>query len=573
MSENLKNYFDNLYAKDRNNMLSVDFNQSIDKIHVSINNDDLEDILLEEKTSDDGGIIAMTGFYYQMMVSVLYLGEVFQGKWDGMFLDHHQDIVLFNNSQKIVKFVQVKTKQSNFSEYDYKISQSWIPKLFKTGYNIKALKEYTLEFEIVSNCHYSDKNKYSLLPFYSSGNLQPCDDNEVVKKVIKYFSKSVIESIRAMLDKRKILSKSPKKRFYVSREHISNVRKKFKNSTEQKALIYFQNFNMEHKTPKSLEHELETSIPKILGFEHSQLSTEILNQVIAEFFNACYAPKDASIQLIKGEKLDNLRQYIKKKLTENLTKEYHSKSDEKILTQYFTKLESDYSKSKLNSEFITEFKKFVDQFWQDLKKILSASNLTMVSIINRYLKYNEGIDTRFEESECETHYNDLLSLLLFLKISIEKDLMVEEKNRHILSIELDRLLFLILGNNDDMRDSYEVIQNFKELFPRLDSSEKLRIANSRDVSIIISGQFDNDNSDHHTELKKEELDFSLNLSINNSKLDEMNTNNITDVQLPINILYAHRDNLNAINKTRKQYNNLKDMKRKIDEELKLDGTS
>lgn len=43
MSENLKNYFDNLYAKDRNNMLSVDFNQSIDKIHASINNDDLEE--------------------------------------------------------------------------------------------------------------------------------------------------------------------------------------------------------------------------------------------------------------------------------------------------------------------------------------------------------------------------------------------------------------------------------------------------------------------------------------------------------------------------------------------------
>ena len=53
----------------------------------------------------------------------------------------------------------------------------------------------------------------------------------------------------------------------------------------------------------------------------------------------------------------------------------------------------------------------------------------------------------------------------------------------------------------------------------------------------------------------------------------MSTNNITDVQLPINILYAHRDNLNAVNKIRKQYNNLKDMKRKINEELKLDGTS
>ena len=151
--------------------------------------------------------------------------------------------------------------------------------------------------------------------------------------------------------------------------------------------------------------------------------------------------------------------------------------------------------------------------------------------------------------------------------------MIKEKNRHILSVELDRLLFLILGNNDDMRDSFEVIENFKDLFPRLDNSEKLRIANSRDVSIIVSGQFDNDNSDQHTELKKEELDFSLNPSINNSKLDELNANNITDVQLPINILYAHRDNINAVNKTRKQYNNLKEMKKKIDKELKLNATS
>lgn len=107
----------------------------------------------------------------------------------------------------------------------------------------------------------------------------------------------------------------------------------------------------------------------------------------------------------------------------------------------------------------------------------------------------------------------------------------------------------------------------------LDTSEKLRIASTQDVSIIISGQFDNENSDQHIELKKEELDFSLNPSINNSKLDEINANNITEVQIPINILYAHRDNLNAVNKTRKQYNNLKEMQKKIDEELKLNGTS
>lgn len=539
MIENdLLNFSTNISEEEKqkyNSFISSNINHNTSS---PISNEDLEDILLDEITSDNGGIVAMTGFYYQMMVSVLYLGEVFQGKWDGMFLDHHQDIVLFKNSERIVKFIQVKTKNKSYSPVDIKIVNSWIPKLFMTAYNIEKLSEFDLRFEIVSNCFYQDTKSFNISPFYPNS----------YNKSDEQFKNQVAEKFDL--------------------KHIDD--KSTKDSLLNQA---FKNFNMTHLLPEVLEDKIARSIPKILGFEHSQLSTEILNQVIAEFFSACYAPKDASIQLIKGEKLDNLRQYIKKKLTENLTKEYHSKSDEKILTQYFTKLESDYSKSKLNSEFITEFKKFVDQFWQDLKKILSVSNLTMVSIINRYLKYNEGIDTKLEESECETHYNDLLSLLLFLKISIEKDLMVEEKNRHILSIELDRLLFLILGNNDDMRDSCEVIQDFKELFPRLDSSEKLRIANSRDVSIIISGQFDNDNSDHHTELKKEELDFSLNPSINNSKLDEMNTNNITDVQLPINILYAHRDNLNAVNKTRKQYNNLKDMKRKIDEELKLDGTS
>lgn len=503
-----------------------------------ISNNDLEDILLDEKTSDNGGIVAMTGFYYQMMVSVLYLGEVFQGKWDGMYLDHHQDIVLFNNSEKIVKFIQVKTKNKSYSPADIKIAEKWIPKLFSTAYNIKNLSGFDLKFEIVSNCFFQDTKRLNISTFYP--NSYEKSDKEIKKLVAKNFN---LKHIDAESTKDSLLNQA------------------------------FKNFNMTHLHHEVLDDKIARSIPKILGFEHSQLSPEILNQVIAEFFNACYDPKDASIQLIKDEKLNNLREYIKKKLTDNLTKEYHSKSDEKILIQYFTKLYSNYSNLKMNSKFISEFKIFVDDFRKDLEKILSDCDLTMRSIISLYLNYNKGIDVKLEESDCENHFNDLLSLLLFLKISIEDNLMIKEKNRHILSIELNKLLFLILGNSDDMRDSREVIQNFKDLFLRLDSSEKLRIANSRDVSIIISGQFDNDNSDQHTELKKEELDFSLYPSINNSKLDELNANNITDVQLPINILYAHRDNLNAVDKARKQYNNLKEMKKKIDEELKLDGTS
>ncbi|HEV2053450.1 TPA: hypothetical protein VYQ46_002072, partial [Streptococcus pneumoniae] len=72
-------------------------------------------------------------------------------------------------------------------------------------------------------------------------------------------------------------------------------------------------------------------------------------------------------------------------------------------------------------------------------------------------------------------------------------------------------------------------------------------------------------------LKKEELDFYTTPSINNPKLDDMSTNNIKDVQAPINILYAHRKRLAEINDDRIKYNNLVEMKNKIVEELQLDG--
>ena len=568
MLENLKNHFDNLYAKDRNNMLSVDFNQSIDKIHASINNEDLEDILLAEEASDDGGIIAMTGFYYQMMVAVLYLVEVFRGDWYGMFLDHHQDIILYNNSKKKVKFIQVKTKKIDYSEYDYKISSSWIPKLFKTIYNIRSLENYNVEFEIVSNCHYSEKSKYSLLPFYSSETKVLDENNQVIKNVSDYFTQNIINSIKNKLNKKKILV-SPNSRT-ISCTHRKNVRDVWKRCLAQKTLLYFSNFKMKQITHKSLHSEIVSTIPKSLDFKGNQLPQDTLNHIIAEFFKACYNPEDASIQLIAGERLNNLREFIEKQLEKSVVSAYHN-STEKIFYEYLKKLDEDYSNPKMKSYFINEFRIFEDKFKDDIEKVLSSSDLTMMGIINRYLKYNESINMTLEKSDRGEHFSDLLSLLLFLKISIRNNLIIEEKNRHILSVNLDKLLFLILGNNDDLRDSLEIIQDFKDLFPRLDDSEKLRIAYSGNIVVIVSGIFNKENSSEYTILKKEELNFSIIPSIGNPELDDISANSIKDVQTPINILYAHRNDLAKINQNRTKYNNLEDMKNKIDEELKLDG--
>ncbi|HEV2145691.1 TPA: hypothetical protein VYQ57_002082, partial [Streptococcus pneumoniae] len=236
----------------------------------------------------------------------------------------------------------------------------------------------------------------------------------------------------------------------------------------------FENFNMRHIPHESLEEKVVRNIPISLGFVNNQLSQDMLDHIISEFFKSCYNPEDASVQLISGERLNKLKGIIKKQLENSVVNAYHT-SSEKIFTDYLTKLDKEYSHPKMKSDFIKEFRIFLDRFDVEIKKTLSSSDLTMMGIINRYLKYNESINVMLEESDRKEHFNDLFSLLLFLKISIESDIKIDEKNRHILSVNLDKLLFLVLGNDDNFREPSEIIKEFKDLFQRLDDSEKFRI--------------------------------------------------------------------------------------------------
>ena len=136
------------------------------------------------------------------------------------------------------------------------------------------------------------------------------------------------------------------------------------------------------------------------------------------------------------------------------------------------------------------------------------------------------------------------------------------------------LEIMVPGGNANERTMIDcLIEDFKDLFPRLDNAEKLRIANLGDISMIVAGEFDEDGSEEYTEVSKDELEFSLKPSIDNAELQGIDNNNITEVQTPINILYVHQSNLSNIKKARKQYSSLKDMKNKIDMELKLNEST
>ncbi|EMF0393429.1 DUF4297 domain-containing protein, partial [Enterococcus hirae] len=74
--------------------------------------DRIEKILIETETDDDGGIIAMSGFYYQLLLTVDYIIQMLEGKWSKVIIDHHQDIIVYNSDT--VRIIQVKTKNDTF---------------------------------------------------------------------------------------------------------------------------------------------------------------------------------------------------------------------------------------------------------------------------------------------------------------------------------------------------------------------------------------------------------------------------------------------------------------------------
>ena len=50
--------------------------------------------IITTPTSEKGGLIAITGFYYQMLVVIEYIIEMIDGKWDYVGIELHDDIVV-----------------------------------------------------------------------------------------------------------------------------------------------------------------------------------------------------------------------------------------------------------------------------------------------------------------------------------------------------------------------------------------------------------------------------------------------------------------------------------------------
>ncbi|MDA1526695.1 dsDNA nuclease domain-containing protein [Bacillus cereus] len=115
--------------------------------------------LVNTPPSEQGGIVGISGYYFQMLVTIYYIIELQRGKWTFVSMEHHDDIVLGNEETKTVRFVQVKSSKEiskRVSETDIYTRTdsrniSWVDKLFE---NSKIFNDCEVDKQFELFCDY-----------------------------------------------------------------------------------------------------------------------------------------------------------------------------------------------------------------------------------------------------------------------------------------------------------------------------------------------------------------------------------------------------------------------------------
>lgn len=138
--------------------------------------DEIAHLIANFVPDEKGGLIAISGFYYQFLVTIEYMIDMLEGKWDYIFIEHLDDIVV--GKENVVRFVQVKTSEkvkvdvtaspanglynrSIITGGQTRRNNSWIDKLLSKAELLKSDDGYITQFQLYSSYHFIKTNNYN----------------------------------------------------------------------------------------------------------------------------------------------------------------------------------------------------------------------------------------------------------------------------------------------------------------------------------------------------------------------------------------------------------------------------
>lgn len=443
--------------------------------------------LIDTPVSERGGLIAITGFYYQMLVAIDYLIQMKQGQWDNVAIELHDDIVV--NKGKHIRFIQVKTsnklickatespassmylrstkkiKESD-DEICIKISTSWIDKLILKSKDFKIQEGYFTEFELLTNYIISNGDKIKLDNYIGNNNSKIISNNDsLYKELIK-------DSY--VIDERS-------KQF---------VKVEYEEMCGEKLEELMPRFHINSK-PNSLDN-----INQYLDSICQRIATEIggvfvshedVNGIIGKLFARCNVNAENRSLVITKNEVESLFLEMQTRAmvaAENLVEENGTIN---IVESVYKSIHIQYGKMK-------HYKKIEEKMLKYKEYLISwiNDNGGINKIINRYISANEisnnyvGMEVRDKEDIIQ----ELIIMPIVLMI-LHSDEVFYADNKNFLTKEIicseNKKMSLLRVDKGKIKNK---INDIKSIINNLETEDILKITMAKDLNIILQGYSD-----------------------------------------------------------------------------------
>ncbi|MBJ8007068.1 hypothetical protein [Bacillus cereus] len=408
----LLNCFSSEYPNDQE---KIEFlNENI----ISKKDTDIMNYLMTLKPDEVGGLTAISGFFYQFLVTIEYFIELLDGKWDFVAFELHDDIVVGNEKEKIIRFIQAKTskyssqnpsdvsnlylgstKKIKGTKKTVRLKDSWVDKLLSKAQHFKKEDGYKTQFQIYTSYHVVKTDNYNF-DYYT--------DNENFDKVTNS-KDSLVKAIKNNTHNSKLEEINYES---LCGETVEELLSRFHLKTGS----YMVDIN---RYINDLIMELSKRIFKDFKSENIVLEAKDILLLVGIICSKCKVDGDVNyLKVTKGE-LDDILNEIGERCLKNIEEMNEEHGNKKVIERVF----GSYLDEIENVKIYAQLEDHAFTYREYLQKWLS-DNGNIRDIFNRYVEGTNRTRTYYNTNQItrETTLRELITIIILLNIIYEETL-------------------------------------------------------------------------------------------------------------------------------------------------------
>lgn len=409
---NLLNCFSSEYPNDQE---KIEFlNENI----ISKKDTDIMNYLITLKPDEVGGLTAISGFFYQFLVTIEYFIELLDGKWDFVAFELHDDIVVGNEKEKIIRFIQAKTSKDSFrnpsdvsdmyigsnkkiegTTQTVKLKDSWVDKLLSKAQYFKKEDGYTTQFQLYTSYHVL-KTKYYNFDYYT--------DNESFNKVTNS-KDSLVKAIKNNTHNSKLEEVDYKS---LCGETVEELLSRFHLKTGP----YIVDIN---RYINDLIMELSKRIFKDFKSQNIALEVKDILLLVGIICSKCKVDGDVNYLKVTKSELNDILYEIRESCLKNIEEMNEEHGNKKVIERVFGSYLEEIEESKIYTQLEDRAFTYREYF----KKWL-VNNGNIRDVFNRYVEGTNRTQIYYNTNQIsrENTLRELITIILLLNIIYKETL-------------------------------------------------------------------------------------------------------------------------------------------------------